>query len=909
MDTLRVRVYNVRFGDAILVSVPDRSPSGETRMRHILIDVGNAARGEGGANSLFAPVIENILEVLDGQPLDLYIMTHEHMDHVQGLLYASEKLGKQLEVDYSWMTASSDPHYYDAHASAREQKRLALEAYRQIETFLAASPQDGEAFQAMMFNNNPGRTRDCVKYLCGLARNTTFVHRERSLEGTHPFQEVNFQIWGPEEDTSVYYRSLKPMALAVSPGSGNGINPELARLVPPPGVDASAFYNLVARRRQGFAENLLAIDQAANNTSLVFSLEWRGWRLLFPGDAELRSWKLMDARGKVQPVHFLKVSHHGSANGTPIDLLDKLMPLPAPDERPRFSVVSSYPGVYSGIPDPGSRNALSARSAWYSVEGLEDGGYLDFEFDEDCQARVKESPVREEPGAQSFSRAVEAEMEARDIPREPQAGLGELNERLHIINLSKDGTFKPSGEFSTRPEDIDAIFEHLAQQEIPQLTLYFHGGMVPEKSGLATARQLLPRYKGEGRNHPVFFVWESGWSEIVRHNLGQIANEPIFERLVAVVVDFVVSRMEQRALPEGLALDEPGAEISPVTEFEENLLAARLAQDEAFQDAVSELISSVRFDQEGGSRALEEGPKLEEELEIPPRSMLSESVVSEMVAEDERGGARMLGFSPGSVVLIRAAVRVFRRVVGRFKARTAHGVYCTVVEEILRELFIDKVAGWLWQQMKEEIRQSFESNAGRAGTGLRGGTYFLERLNKYLASHAELKVSLVGHSAGSIYICRLLEMADKILPASFQFNQVAFLAPGVDFELFKRTLVDHPNRFRSFRMFTMSDEFEVKDIMVPVIYPQSLLYLVSGLLEGDEEKPIVGLQRFYIPESPYQDEAAQAVRAFMLAQEHKRVVWSVAEQGEAGFISGARAHGAFDEDPTTLESVLHLLAG
>jgi len=26
MDTLRVRAYNVRFGDAILVTVPDRDP-------------------------------------------------------------------------------------------------------------------------------------------------------------------------------------------------------------------------------------------------------------------------------------------------------------------------------------------------------------------------------------------------------------------------------------------------------------------------------------------------------------------------------------------------------------------------------------------------------------------------------------------------------------------------------------------------------------------------------------------------------------------------------------------------------------------------------------------------------------------------------------------------------------------
>jgi hypothetical protein len=54
-------------------------------------------------------------------------------------------------------------------------------------------------------------------------------------------------------------------------------------------VDAGAFYDLVESRRRGFEDNLLAIDAANNNTSVVLLLEWRGWRLLFPGDAEVRS--------------------------------------------------------------------------------------------------------------------------------------------------------------------------------------------------------------------------------------------------------------------------------------------------------------------------------------------------------------------------------------------------------------------------------------------------------------------------------------------------------------------------------------------------------------------------------------------------------------------------------------------
>src|SRR3954447_1082013 len=98
-DKLRVRVYNVLFGDAILVSVPDRGPSGKTEQRHILIDFGNAFV-KGGRDDVFEPVMRDILAVLDGRPLDLYVMTHEHLDHVQGLYYTSTANHLDVPVRY-----------------------------------------------------------------------------------------------------------------------------------------------------------------------------------------------------------------------------------------------------------------------------------------------------------------------------------------------------------------------------------------------------------------------------------------------------------------------------------------------------------------------------------------------------------------------------------------------------------------------------------------------------------------------------------------------------------------------------------------------------------------------------------------------------------------------------------------
>ncbi|HSJ52125.1 MAG TPA: hypothetical protein VLC52_00140, partial [Anaerolineae bacterium] len=85
MENLRVRFYGVRFGDAILISVPDRTARGNPLTRHILVDVGNVRSGEGGQDAVFRPILENVREETGGKALDLYILTHEHLDHAQGL--------------------------------------------------------------------------------------------------------------------------------------------------------------------------------------------------------------------------------------------------------------------------------------------------------------------------------------------------------------------------------------------------------------------------------------------------------------------------------------------------------------------------------------------------------------------------------------------------------------------------------------------------------------------------------------------------------------------------------------------------------------------------------------------------------------------------------------------------------
>jgi beta-lactamase superfamily II metal-dependent hydrolase len=396
-DKLTVRVYNVRFGDAILVTIPDCDPeTGITTTRRILIDVGNAPKvagtGEGGADLVFEPVIKDILKELDGKPLDLYVMTHEHLDHVQGLFFASTKLPQLdfdncIRIDHVWLPASAHPDYYETHPEAKKRKLEFDAMYARISAFLALQPAAApHGLLEILANNDPTRTAQCVDYVRKLtSAKLAYVFRGISLKNKHPFREAKLSILAPEEDTKEYYGRFEPLDTAVVPAPAapgatsapyNPITP-----TPPAGVDVGAFMRLIESRRNGIADNLLAIDKAANNTSIVFDIKWRGWHLLFPGDAEIRSWKTMAKHNVLEPVHFLKVAHHGSHNGTPTDeIFDAILPAVPPDNRPRTAAISTWAETYSGIPHTPTNTRLSARASLRSILDDPDELFMDFAF-------------------------------------------------------------------------------------------------------------------------------------------------------------------------------------------------------------------------------------------------------------------------------------------------------------------------------------------------------------------------------------------------------------------------------------------------------------------------------------------------------------------------------------------------
>jgi hypothetical protein len=297
-------------------------------------------------------------------------------------LLAAKRLGQiELAARHAWLTQSAHPDYYRDFPDAKKKLDEARESYLDGLARFGADDAAPLGTRLMLENNKillgaTGglKTADYVDHLRTIAPDdhTHYVSRAtQDLGSLHPFTEATITILAPEEDTTRYYGRYKapklyleggpdPDAAAAATGVATATNGAAAaaraaaRLAaaPPTGVDAGAFFDLMASRDRAVSQGLAEIDRAANNTSLVLLIEWRGWRLLFPGDAEERSWKTMNDQGLLQPVHFIKVSHHGSVNGTVPEIFSEvLLPDAGDADRPRRAAVSTHDDQWESVPD------------------------------------------------------------------------------------------------------------------------------------------------------------------------------------------------------------------------------------------------------------------------------------------------------------------------------------------------------------------------------------------------------------------------------------------------------------------------------------------------------------------------------------------------------------------------------
>lgn len=370
---IRIRMYQLGFGDCYLVSVPDG-----TKTRHICVDFGNVA-GKGGGNAPFQMIAEDIEKETNGH-LDVAVMTHEHLDHMEGY-YHQRKIFNRMTVDWVWMSIPSDPDYYDDFPNARPVKKLQNLTDAFHRQAMRRRVNLASSFDTLLRNNLSNVDR--IEYLRNLPKKgVLYLRRGNSLRGK-PFRNVKGRVMAPEKDMSVYYGGVRGQhlnhminSLTVAAG-GSGDNrwefPHVNRSPKPPQLSDSDWGRLRGSIMRGAVEGVRTIDRAKNNTSLVFQLSVGRRNLLFTGDAELESWDVLTRKNKrwLEPVDFLKISHHGSHNGTPLELLDTL--LPKRRKRSAKIMVSTQRNVYgtkNPVPDEALMIELKKRGKLISTDGL-----------------------------------------------------------------------------------------------------------------------------------------------------------------------------------------------------------------------------------------------------------------------------------------------------------------------------------------------------------------------------------------------------------------------------------------------------------------------------------------------------------------------------------------------------------
>lgn len=493
----------------------------------------------------------------------------------------------------------------------------------------------------------------------------------------------------------------------------------------------------------------------------------------------------------------------------------------------------------------------------------------------------------------------------------------------NIILSGPDGRFMERG---TTKDDIDAIVSNIMRSD--RAVLHFHGGLVNEATGMTIARNVAAAYREAGA-YPVAFVWRSGILEVVPGNLREISGENLFKTLLKWVTKYALGKLGQddgargmldlprdtevaRELNRRHVEQEPYDDVVVSADVDEPTASelAALERDLAGQPALQEVAAAVATPAEPETATVTERGAVVRVSTAD--TLLDPDVVAELRADlARRTGERAL---LSTAFLARKGAQVLLAVVRRFRAHTGHGLYPTVVEEILRAFYLANVGGAVWKMIKQETSDTF-----RTATPDRVGRYFVDRLTERLAIEANRpRITLVGHSTGAVFINNLLlDLAAKRaqpsnpLPADFSCAATAFLAPACSFEAFAPIVLHERNLLGRFRLFTMTDAAECDDRLVGFVYPRSLLYFVSGVVERDARDrsavmALVGLERYYRDPVFAATPETATVRDFLLGSDD-RAVWSPVDGGP-GRSAGARTHTSFDEDPQVLASLQHLIA-
>lgn len=471
-------------------------------------------------------------------------------------------------------------------------------------------------------------------------------------------------------------------------------------------------------------------------------------------------------------------------------------------------------------------------------------------------------------------------------------------EKYEYLNVGPGGTFKPSGnpDFDSIPANVEKLFEKMKFQNKKHLVIHFHGGLVNENVGMETALRMHDLYSNETKAQPYAFIWETGLIETLRDNLKNVHQTKLFQLLLKMVIKKVGEKL-------GVTIGGKGTVHISEPEYE-----IEMAKDKPFEDFIISSDSKAAVIVE-----INDPQALERELELDFNTMMEMNMYSGVSdeLEKEKKSLNKENLSDaedpnakGIITTLKAAkalASVGIRVIKRILKNRDHGFYPTVIEEIFREFYIADLGSMVWSSMKTKASDMWKDNTGLNDLDQHAGTYFLNKLKEFSNEFSKINditVDLVGHSAGSIVICNLLKAIDEQGFNNINIRKVIFLAPACRCDIFYTEIINHKNRYKDFMMYTMTDELESDDMLIPGIYTRSLLYFVSGCLEDHGkgfDEFILGLQRHITNEGVYNNFVLLKSINTFLNEKENRVIYSPSDLDKPeGFRSVSASHGDFD---------------
>jgi hypothetical protein len=475
---------------------------------------------------------------------------------------------------------------------------------------------------------------------------------------------------------------------------------------------------------------------------------------------------------------------------------------------------------------------------------------------------------------------------------------------LNYVDVGDHGTFRPSPDVpvSTTPANVDQIFAAMQAGGKKKLLLYFHGGLVNYNSAIASADLIVNELITKTDDYPIAFIWETGIAETIEQNMSDISGTDFFQKLIGKIIkiagDKLGTQVTNAAGTQDVGSMDPGqinAELQKPVPFDSativhanKSLNVNSSNDQFLKDEIRiGAENEIQGDPEFNGRLIDK-------LSPKQKSMISSENVLNVPAPGADGV-----FSLGKI--IESSVVIVFNVIKRFQSGRDHGFFPTVVEEILRQVYLGELGLDLWTDMKSKAQEMWQADdPGTTGNDQHAGRYLLTKLNAYAENNPGVTVDLVGHSAGAIVICWFVsEFLSMGMSPNVTIRDIIFMAPACRSDLFNQTIVPNQAAFGDFRMFTMTDYYETRDFCgSPLLYSHSLLYLISGILEPNENDAyILGMQRYLTNNWPYNnDPLLLSIIAFMAAQPNRIVYTIIPASTTPGLQCTAVHHGDFHDD-------------